>query len=160
MNFSLELNAMAKPATIVIGGIGSLVLPWIDFLYVSGHHHLLIALFLIIATDWVTGISASIKDGTYSSEYGIGGVFRTIFILFFPVLANVLDHALQTPGFLFFGVTFGLIYHTWASVTANAIRAGWEKWIPKKVMNLVGSELEAKAERAQKLRRGNDGDDY
>ncbi|TPG70782.1 holin [Brevibacillus laterosporus] len=154
MNFSLGLNDIAKPATVVVGGIGSLVLPWIDFLYGSGRHQLLIALFLIIATDWITGIAASIKDGTYSSEYGISGVFRTIFILFFPVLANVLDNALQTPGFLFFGVTFGLIYHTWASVTANTIRAGWEKWIPKKVMNFVGSELEAKAARSQNHKEG------
>ncbi|MDN9012723.1 hypothetical protein [Brevibacillus laterosporus] len=44
MNFSLEINAIAKLATIVIGGIGSLVLPWTDFLFDPGRHHLLIAL--------------------------------------------------------------------------------------------------------------------
>jgi len=66
----------------------------------------------------------------------------------FPALANVLDHAFGTPGLLFYAVTFGLNYHTYISLTANAARAGWSKYIPQSVLKFVTSEIKAKADRA------------
>lgn len=65
-----------------------------------------------------------------------------------PAVANLLDRVMGTPGFLFYGVTFGLIYHTWTSLTANAHRAGWP--MPKSVEKLVSAEFKAKAERAKR----------
>jgi toxin secretion/phage lysis holin len=154
MRFQLSLDNLATPSNGTAVGVGIMLAPYIDFFYGADRQRIFYALIIVIFLDWLSGIRASIKDKTYSSEYGINGVFRTLFILFFPALANLLDQAMNTPGFLFYGVSFGLIYHTWDSVTANSIRAGWGKYIPKSVIDFVSSELEAKSKRAMKKKRG------
>ncbi|NQX68500.1 phage holin family protein [Paenibacillus alba] len=110
----------------------------------------------IIGADWITGIAAAKKDDTYSSEYGISGALRTLLMLWIPVIGWLLDKVTLTvfginqPGYAFFAITIMLAYHTWESMTANAYRAGWEKWIPKSVTAFVSSEIKAKIDRAMK----------
>ncbi|MFC4768749.1 phage holin family protein [Effusibacillus consociatus] len=131
-------------AALIGGGLGGLI----EVLY--GPNHLLMILILAgaIGFDWLSGTRAAKKDGTYSSEYGIDGVIRTIVMLFLPAFANLLDKAFQTPGVIFYGITLALIYHTWQSFAANSIRAGWGKWIPEFIFKSVESELQAKMNRA------------
>lgn len=144
-----NLNISADKGAIA--AIGAVVAPWINALYGEGRTSFIWALICVIALDWITGIAAAQKDKTYASHYGLlVGIPRTLFLLAFPLLANVFDAALGTPGLLFYAVTFGLIYHTWQSLTANAYRAGWEKYIPDFVVKMVDSELKAKADRAAK----------
>lgn len=132
---------------------GTITAPIFHYLYGPGRTDILVVLLFCIALDWVTGIQAAKKqDQTYSSEYGLSRIPRTLFFLALPALANLLDRVMATPGFLFYGVTFGLIYHTWNSLTANAARAGWP--VPKAIANLVESEIKAKTERAMKQKEG------
>ncbi len=126
----------------------------INYLYGAERTDILVVFIVLIAIDWITGIAAALKDKTYSTEYGISGILRTLFILSFPAIGNMLDRAMETPGFLFYGVTFGLIYHTFHSMTANAVRAGWGRFIPQQVVDFVSSEIKAKANRAIKKREG------
>ncbi len=144
---ALSLDNLGRLDNSVAAVFGGSIGMWLDLVYGSGRSSVILALLAVIALDWVTGIAAAHKDRSYSTEYGIAGVFRTIFILAFPAFANVLDHALGTPGLLFYAVTFGLIYHTYISLTANAARAGWSKYIPQAVLKFVASEIKAKAER-------------
>lgn len=141
---------MGRLDNTIVAAFGATVGPVLELFYGSGRTSVILALYAVIILDWVTGIAAAHKDDTFTSDYGIKGILRTIFILAFPALANILDHAMGTPGFLFYAVTFGLIYHTYISLTANAARAGWEKWIPQSVLRFVGSEIKAKADRAAK----------
>jgi toxin secretion/phage lysis holin len=115
---------------------GAANLPWIGIL------------FLVTVFDWVSGIFAAKKDGIYTSEYGREGVARTAVMLLFPVLGNLFDKVLGTPGLFFYFFTGGIIYHTWMSMTANFARAGWDKWIPNSVLEMVASEIQAKTQRA------------
>ncbi|OBZ08590.1 phage holin family protein [Bacillus sp. FJAT-26390] len=132
-------------------GIGAALAPWVSLIYGDGRLIPILLLIIVIGLDWVTGISAAKKDTVFSSEYDLKqGVPRTIFLLSLPALANLLDSMLGVPGLLFYGITLGIIYHTWQSLTANAYRAGWEKWIPKSVIEHIDSELQAKVERATK----------
>jgi phage-related holin len=132
-------------------GIGAALAPWVSLIYGDGRLIPILLLIIVIGLDWVTGISAAKKDTTFSSEYDLRqGLPRTIFLLSLPALANLLDLMLGVPGLLFYGITLGIIYHTWQSLTANAYRAGWEKWIPKSVIEHIDSELQAKVERATK----------
>ena len=108
----------------------------------------ILLLLMLIIMDWIAAISASSKDGTYRSEYGINGIFRSIFILLLPALMHIADKIFNTPGLMFYSITLGLCYHTWQSVTANVYRAGWGKWIPKFILDFVSSEIKAKTERA------------
>lgn len=144
----LSLENVITPANGWAATTGVALTPIIHYFYGIGRTDILVVLLFCIALDWVTGISASKKDSTYTSEYGLSRIPRTLFLVALPALANLLDTVMGTPGFLFYGVTFGLIYHTWNSLTANAQRAGWP--IPKSVAKLVESEIKAKADRASR----------
>lgn len=148
----VSVAAVVNPKTGLAAGLGASVSVAITSMYGAGEgrYEIGVALIALVIMDWITGIAASRKDKTYSSDYGLSGIMRTLFILAFPCLATLLDDALGTPGFLFFGVAFGILYHTWQSMTANAYRAGWEKWIPEAIFKMVESEIQAKANRAAK----------
>lgn len=141
--FTMDITASKALAA----GIGAAAAPWIALIYGEGRLIPILLLTAAIALDWITGIAASHKDDVYSSEYGRQGVMRTLFLLALPVLANLLDRMMGTPGLFFYAITLGIIYHTWQSLTANAYRAGWGRWIPKAVIAHIDSELKAKMER-------------
>lgn len=106
--------------------------------------------FGIIILDWISGYRASKKDGSYASEYGIDGAFRTVFILIFPVLAHQADTFMQLPNVLFSFCLLAFGVHIWKSMTANVIRCGWNVWIPVWMLNAVSDELDHKIARSKK----------
>jgi toxin secretion/phage lysis holin len=126
---------------------------FMPFLYGEGRSDILVVFLVLIAVDWITGIAASLKDKQNFSEYGFSGVLRTLFILIFPAIGNMLDRAMETPGFLFYGVTFGLMYHTFTSMIENAIRAGWGRFIPQQVVELVSSAIRSTTNQSWKKRQ-------
>lgn len=150
--------AAIKEYTIVtfahtgIGSVGAFLMPIFTFLYGKGPTALLwmFVYGLLIATDWISGYRASRVDGSYASEYGIEGAYRTAYLLIVPVLAHKADLIIGTPNIIFGFtlLTFGA--HIWRSMTANVYRAGWDKWIPIPVLNWVADEIEHKTARAQK----------
>ena len=146
MRFLQSLDNVATPANGIAATIGALLTSVFHYFYGVNRLDVMTVLFFAICLDWVTGIAASKKDETYSSEYGLSRIPRTLFLLALPAFANLLDKVIGTPGFLFYGVSFGLLYHTWNSMTANAHRAGWP--MPKSIEKMVGSEIKAKAERS------------
>lgn len=150
--FAFALDNVVTTKNTVAAGIGVVLAQWIHLLYGEGEGRFEVAcgLLAIIGLDWICGIAAAHKTGEYTSEYGLNGVLRTLFIVAFPAVATLLDQALGTGSTLFFGVSFGLIYHTWQSMTANAYRAGWEKWIPDVAIKLVESEIKNKTKRYSK----------
>lgn len=140
------------------GAIGAFLLSTFHFLYGEGPaRYLAMTLFgLLITMDWIAGYRASKIDGSYASEYGINGAFRTAFILLMPAIGNLVDNVAGMPGtvFGFLLAAFGL--HIWKSMTANVIRAGWDKWVPGWAMNAVSDEVEHKLARAMKRRQEKD----
>lgn len=128
-------------------------------LYGGANLYWISALVLVLVMDWVGGTTAAKKDRSYASAYGIQGIKRTGVILLLPVLGNVLDKALGLPGFIFFAFTGGLVYHTLNSMIANFSRAGWDRWIPVKVLEWVASEIEAKAQRSEERKPTVKGED-
>lgn len=145
-----NLENVITPSTGLAAWIGVFVGPTIEIFYGGGRDIFIIVLIAVIIGDWISGIAAAHKDDTYSSEYGRAGILRTIFLLWFPVIGNLLDQMIHSPGVLFYAITVGLIYHTFNSMTANTYRAGWDKWIPKKLVRFVSSEIRAKSERAMR----------
>ncbi|NQF16236.1 holin [Brevibacillus sp. HB1.3] len=148
MKFLQSLENVSTPANGLAATVGAFLTPIFQYFYGTGRLDILIVFFFMIVLDWITGVTAAKKDQSYSSEYGLARIPRTLFLLALPAVANLLDRVMGTPGFLFYGVTFGLIYHTWTSLTANAHRAGWP--MPKSVEKLVSAEIKAKAERAKR----------
>ncbi|WP_274363701.1 phage holin family protein [Paenibacillus thermotolerans] len=152
----LSLETLAKPANAGAAFIGAIIGPLLDQALNSGKFWAYVLFGAIIAGDWIAGVAAAKKSKTYSSAYGISGAFRTMLLLWIPFIGWLLDKVSQTvfgidqPGYAFYALTIMLAYHSWESLTANAIRAGWKKWIPKSVISFVSSELKAKAEREAK----------
>ncbi|RNB66417.1 holin [Brevibacillus borstelensis] len=150
----LRKKAAKMKESFMSGAIGAFLLTTFHFLYGEGPaKYITMTLFgMLIALDWISGYRASKIDGSYASEYGIEGAFRTAFILFMPAIGNLVDQVTGMPGtaFGFLVAAFGL--HIWKSMTANVIRAGWDKWVPGWAMNAVSDEVEHKLARAIKRR--------
>lgn len=153
MNWSIVKSYFINPLDHPVAGfIGSTFVSIFSFIYGSGKV-VNIGMFLyvlIIAADWLSGYSASRKDGSYASEYGIDGAYRTGLLLLFPAMANGADQLLDTPNIAFGFVIFAFSSHIWKSMTANVYRAGWNVWIPMWVLEKVSDEIEHKKARAQK----------
>ncbi|MFC5703195.1 phage holin family protein [Cohnella faecalis] len=141
---------------LITAAAGGFLFPVFEYFYGPGSAvaSLMVTLLFFISMDWLSGSRASKKDKTYSSRYGIDGVFRMFFMLLLPAGGHLLDVAFGTPGIVFGVFVFGLLYHTIKSMTANAIRAGWADWLPihtmEKVTGWVQSEMEYKLSRAAK----------
>ncbi|WP_339167112.1 phage holin family protein [Brevibacillus sp. FSL L8-0520] len=141
--------------SIISGAAGAFFVSAFQFFYGEGpiRYLALVLYLLLIAMDWAAGYRASKIDGSYASEYGINGAFRTAFLLFMPAVGHLIDSLLGTPGiaFIFLTAAFGL--HIWKSMTANVVRAGWEKWVPEWALIAVSDEIEHKLARAIKRRQ-------
>ncbi|MBO1515501.1 phage holin family protein [Metabacillus bambusae] len=153
MNLLNDLfNGKFEKGAALLGPVGFLL----NMFYGVGNLIWIGILLSVTALDWISGISAAKKDGTYTSEYGKAGVFRTLVMFLLPVVGNLIDIALKTSmnisgfefGIFFFMITGGLIYHTLMSAAANFKRAGWERWVPVKVLESIASEIQAKAQRS------------
>lgn len=142
----------------IAGVIGGAALPVFEFFYGNGPAVMgaVFALAFFIGMDWLSGSSASRKDKTYASHYGIDGVFRTFFMLLLPAGGHLLDKVMSSPGIVFGILVAGLLLHTIKSMTANVIRVGWAEWIPvsilERITDWVQSEIESKIDRALKRR--------
>lgn len=152
---TFALSNITTGVNAAVATVGAVFGTLVETVYGSGDERtILIGIYaFFIFMDWISGIAASKKDGTYTSEYGINGILRTLFILCFPAAANMLDYMFHTPGAFFYFVTTALIYHTFNSMTANTVRAGWEKWIPSVLIKSVQSEIENKQSRSTTQRR-------
>lgn len=135
---------------------GGFLLPAFTFLYGEGRTVVIsmILLAILVGFDWLSGWSASRRDGTYSSQYGIEGVARTAIVLMLPAVGNLADQVVGTPSVIYGLILLGLIYHTLKSFVANSIRAGWSDhlplWIIERLIEFAWQEIEAKIGRATK----------
>lgn len=136
----------------IAGTIGAMVTAIFSYLY--GGTEFAIGAILIyagaIALDWIAGYRASKRDGSYASEYGIDGGFRTAFLLIVPALAHRADVMMNLPNVIFAFVLFSFGLHIWKSMTANVVRCGWDVWIPIWALDYVADEIEHKIARSQK----------
>ncbi|MEK4343282.1 phage holin family protein [Brevibacillus sp. FSL L8-0710] len=137
------------------GASGAFLLSTFHVLYGEGSvRYMAIGLYvLLISMDWLAGHRASRIDGSYASEYGIRGGYRAVFLLGMPAIGHLVDQISGTPGIAFGFLTAAFGLHIWKSMTANVIRAGWEKWVPKWAMVYVADEVEHKIARAIKRKQ-------
>lgn len=153
----MNVAAMKEYASVTfehtwMGSAGAFFMSIFTFLYGPGQTVLLwmFAYSLLISTDWISGYRASRKDGSYASEYGIEGAYRTVYLLIVPVLAHKADLIIGTPNVIFGFTLLAFGTHIWRSMTANVYRAGWGKWVPISVLNWVADEIDHKTARAKK----------
>lgn len=153
MQWELIKDYIVNPFTHPIAGsLGSLILATFTVFYGDSVVAIYgMSLYVgVIILDWVSGYRASKIDGSYASEYGIDGGFRTAFMVALPALAHWVDKLMGTPNIAFGFMLLSFGFHIWKSMTANVFRAGWDKWIPISVLNMVADEIEHKVARSRK----------
>lgn len=153
-----DLKNVLNPGFSVAGLTGSSVGVLLGAIYGDSKLNMYVGLLLIAVVffDWLGAIGAATKDGSYSSEYGIRGIIRTTIVLMLPQVGRIMDAiagqvvvlGIPLSGFYLF-ISFGLIYNTWMSMTANFSRAGFDKWIPNWMLEAVASEIRAKITRSE-----------
>lgn len=141
---SIITSTQFRDGSFISGAVGTVL----SLLYGKANLLWIFILMMVVSLDWITGSKASKLDGTYSSQYGIEGIARTVVLFLLPCLAHMFDLVFKLPDFFFFMVAGGLIYHIFNSFTANCVRIGWDKWIPIWLLESVSSEIQAKIQRS------------
>lgn len=104
---------------------------------------------LLICLDWLTGTTAAKKDGIDTSEYGIEGGKRTVFLVLLIVIARLIDFIMHTK-VIVTGVVIATLARSIArSVIANTKRCGWDKWMADWLVDWVQDEIDRKEARAK-----------
>src|SRR5690554_2533234 len=122
---------------MIFGSIGSLL----SFL-LGGFDNVMIALLIFMTLDFLSGIilavafksSKKTENGRLSSQAGILGLTKKIFILFLVAAATQLDIVLDTS-FIRDGTVIGFISMEGISIIENASLAGLP--IPKVIKNAL-----------------------
>jgi toxin secretion/phage lysis holin len=122
---------------MIFGSIGSLL----SFL-LGGFDNVMIALLIFMTLDFLSGIilavafknSKKTENGRLSSQAGILGLTKKIFILFLVAVATQLDIVLDTS-FIRDGTVIGFISMEGISIIENASLAGLP--IPKVIKNAL-----------------------
>ena len=82
--FTVELVwAKIQTAITLLGG-------WLGY-FVGGWDGMLIALVVLMALDYITGVMCAIADHKLSSSVGFKGICKKVFILMLVGVANIVD---------------------------------------------------------------------
>lgn len=127
---------LENPLVSFMGAIGMLL-----FQYGLGANKTVLGVFIIylllICMDWLTGTSAAKKDNIDTSEYGIEGCKRTVFLILTIAIARIIDIIMSTKVVVTGIVIAALARSITRSVIANTKRAGWDKYLPEWLLHLI-----------------------
>ena len=106
--------------------------------FLGDFDHLLYALVVFIAVDYITGIFCAVLDKNLSSEIGFHGIVRKVAIFLLVGVANVLDvHIIGSGCVLRSAVIFFYISNEGISIIENAARMGLP--VPQKLQDMMHS---------------------
>ena len=106
--------------------------------FLGDFDHLLYALVVFIAVDYITGIFCAVLDKNLSSEIGFQGIVRKVAIFLLVGVANVLDvHIIGSGCVLRSAVIFFYISNEGISIIENAARMGLP--VPQKLQDMMHS---------------------
>ena len=140
--FTVELVwAKIQTAITLLGG-------WLGY-FVGGWDGMLIALVVLMALDYITGVMCAIADHKLSSSVGFKGICKKVFILMLVGVANIVDvHVVGSGSALRAAVICFYLSNEGVSILENAGHIGLP--IPEKLKvvleQLHGRSDEKKAE--------------
>ena len=123
--FTIELVwAKIQTAITLLGG-------WLGY-FVGGWDGMLIALVVLMALDYITGVMCAIADHKLSSSVGFKGICKKVFILMLVGLANIVDvHVVGSGNALRAAVICFYLSNEGVSILENAGHIGLP--IPEKL---------------------------
>ena len=100
--------------------------------FLGDFDHLLYALVVFIAVDYITGIFCAVLDKNLSSEIGFQGIARKVCVFMLVGVANVLDvHVIGSGCILRSAVIFFYLSNEGISILSHAAHLGLP--VPKKL---------------------------
>ena len=124
-DFSIELVwTKIQTAVTMLGGMLGY--------FVGGWDGMLIALVVLMALDYVTGVICAIADHKLSSSVGFRGIFKKVFVLMLVGVANIVDvHVVGSGSALRAAVICFYLSNEGVSILENAAHIGLP--IPEKL---------------------------
>lgn len=123
----------------VFAGVGG----WLGY-FLGGCDGLIIALVILVVTDYITGVMCAIADQKLSSAVGFKGICRKVLIFLLVGIANVLDvQVIGTGSVLRTAVIFFYISNEGVSLLENVGYLGLP--IPEKIKDVL-EQLHDRAE--------------
>ena len=117
-DFSIDL--IWTKIQIAIAGIGG----WLGYM-LGGMDGLLIALVVMMAIDYITGIMCAIVDKKLSSAIGFKGIFKKVLVLMLVAVANIIDvHVVGTGSALRGATVCFYLSNEGLSILENAVHLG------------------------------------
>ena len=117
-DFSIDL--IWTKIQIAVAAIGG----WLGYM-LGGMDGLLIALVVMMAIDYVTGIMCAIVDKKLSSAIGFKGIFKKVLILMLVAVANIIDvHVVGTGSALRGATVCFYLSNEGLSILENAVHLG------------------------------------
>ena len=128
-NFSIELIWMKiQVAVTVVGG-------WLGY-FVGDMDGMMIALIILMALDYVTGVMCAVIDKKLSSAVGFKGICKKVLILMLVGVANVVDlHVVGSGAVLRGAVIAFYLSNEGLSLLENAAHVGLP--IPEKLKDVL-----------------------
>lgn len=116
--FTIELVwAKIQTAITLLGG-------WLGY-FVGGWDGMLIALVVLMALDYITGVMCAIADHKLSSAVGFRGICRKVFMLMLVGVANIVDvHVVGSGNALRAAVICFYLSNEGVSILENAAHIG------------------------------------
>ena len=100
--------------------------------FLGDFDHLLYALVVFIAVDYITGVFCAVLSRTFSSEIGLRGIAKKVCIFMLVGVANVLDvHIIGSGCILRSAVIFFYLSNEGISILSHAAHLGLP--VPKKL---------------------------
>ena len=145
-DFSIDiLWAKIQVAITAVGG-------WIGW-FLGGVDGMLIALIVLMALDYLSGVMCAIEDRTLSSAIGFRGVMKKVLLLMLVGVANVLDvHVVGTGAVLRGAVICFYLSNEGLSLLENAAYLGLP--IPDKLREILAQLHERSKKEAEPTDKG------
>ena len=138
--FNIELVwAKIQTAITLLGG-------WLGY-FVGGWDGMLIALVVLMALDYITGVMCAIADHKLSSAVGFKGICRKVFMLMLVGVANIVDvHVVGSGNALRAAVICFYLSNEGVSILENAAHIGLP--VPEK-LKIVLEQLHSREEKSK-----------
>ena len=137
-DFTIELVwAKAQMAITAIGG-------WLGY-FVGGIDGMMIALIVLMALDYITGVMCAVMDKKLSSAVGFKGICKKVLILMLVGVANIIDvHVVGTGSALRGAVICFYLSNEGLSLLENAAYIGLP--VPERLKEVL-SQLHRREEK-------------
>lgn len=128
---SLDPGVIKNTALLVAGGFTGLIST-----LMGEHKALFYWLFAFVVADYITGMIAAARTGTWSSRVGLKGLIRKFVILLVAIGFHGIDQILQEPWIGAWAIG-ALSLNELISILENVEKAGFGSIIPQRIRNML-----------------------